>query len=118
MKFKGKNFQSWTDFSLEVDGLTAVVGPSNRGKSSIHRALRAVLRNNLPECWIKYGQKHTTLTLDDGLEVVMERSTKSSASYTVGGQEFKKLNRGLPPEIKALGYEPIEIGTTKFDPDR
>lgn len=62
MRLRGKNFQPWGDFDLIFDGLTVLVGPSNHGKSSIHRALRGVLRNEITDSFIRNGQ-------DEPLEV-------------------------------------------------
>jgi predicted ATPase len=57
MKFSGKNFQPWPDFDIDIEGLTIVIGPSNEGKSSIYRALRGILRNDINEGYIRNPKK-------------------------------------------------------------
>jgi hypothetical protein len=117
MKLTGSNFQGWDRFEIEVDGLTAIVGPSNLGKSAIHRAFKAITRNDLPAGWIKTGTSNTSITLTDGTTFELSRSTKNAPKYLVGGdKEYKKLDGAVPDEIKALGYGQVELGEFKFDP--
>jgi energy-coupling factor transporter ATP-binding protein EcfA2 len=70
MRLKGKNFQPWADFDLEIEGLTVLVGPSNRGKSSLARAIKGLLRNEIPEGFVRNEQ-------DDPLEIELELDTCS-----------------------------------------
>jgi energy-coupling factor transporter ATP-binding protein EcfA2 len=70
MRLKGKNFQPWADFDLDIEGLTVMVGPSNKGKSALSRALKGILRNEIPEGFVRNKQ-------DEPLEVELELDTCS-----------------------------------------
>ena len=117
MRLEGSCFQSWDHFTVEVEGLTAVVGPSNLGKSAIFRSMKAVTRNDLPAGWIKNGTSGASVRFEDGIEVVLTRAAKGTAKYLVGGEkEYRKLGDQVPEELKALGYGMVELGDFKFDP--
>lgn len=116
MRLHGRNFQSWGEFSLDVEGLTCLVGPTNLGKSAVFRAMHAVLRNDLPESFVRRGTKQVTLDFTDDVEIKMSRSDKSSPSYQVGDEKYDKLNQKVPPEIDALGYGSVKVGDLEFDP--
>jgi DNA repair exonuclease SbcCD ATPase subunit len=126
MKLAGKNFQPWKDFSLLIDGLTLIVGPSNKGKSSIFRALRGVFRNELPQDFVRNGQ-------DEKMEVTLEvegvndpikatRTRKGSTKYAIGEDEkgkpieYKALGDSVPEPMKVLKYGTVKVGDTTIDP--
>ena len=125
MKLAGKNFQPWKDFSLLIDGLTLIVGPSNKGKSSIFRALRGVFRNELPQDFVRNGQ-------DEKMEVTLEvegvddpikatRTRKGSTKYAIGEEngkpkEYKALGDSVPEPMKVLKYGTVKVGDTTIDP--
>lgn len=48
--------------------------------------------------------------------VELSRTTKSSAKYEINGEEYTKLQGGVPPEIKAMGLGTIELGDVEYDP--
>src|SRR5271157_3317045 len=117
LEFRGKNFQCWPDFSIKVEGLTLIVGPSNHGKSAITRALRGIFRNDAGEGSIRYESQDISLDVKvDNHHVAFTRELKGSPEYRIDGKRFTKLNRGLPPGIEKLGFNEIEIGTFHFDP--
>jgi DNA repair exonuclease SbcCD ATPase subunit len=125
MKLTGKNFQPWENFSLDIDGLTLIVGPSNRGKSSIFRSLKGILRNELSSDYVRNGQ-------DDKMEVVLEvdgmppiealRSRKGTTEYRIGVDDsgkpikFKALGDGIPEPMDKLKFGKIRIGDATMDP--
>jgi ABC-type phosphate/phosphonate transport system ATPase subunit len=55
IKLHGKDFQSWEEFDLNIEGRTAVVGPSNLGKSAIFRSLKGLVRNTLNANQLRVG---------------------------------------------------------------
>ena len=118
MKFSGTNFQRWQEFDLEITGLTVVTGESNLGKSAIYRALYGLLRNELSERFVRLGQKKPlSLTLDfDGHKVIAERSRDGSSKYTIDGEDFAKLARKIPDDLKKLGFDEITVGEHAVDP--
>ena len=68
-KLSAKNFQSWRDFSLPMTGFTVIIGPSDRGKSAIIRALRGVLRNQVGANHITYGEKDVSVSLENDFKI-------------------------------------------------
>jgi DNA repair exonuclease SbcCD ATPase subunit len=118
VRLTGKNFQSWADFDLTIDGLTILTGPSDVGKSAIFRALKGVLRNELPAEFVRNGQ-------DDPMEITVEidshkvtatRKRKGSTTYVIDGQDYAKLARAAPDDLKKLNFNEVLIGDFDFDP--
>jgi energy-coupling factor transporter ATP-binding protein EcfA2 len=118
MKFSGKNFQAWQDFSLDIDGLTMVIGPSNEGKSSLCRALRGILRNEIDANYVRNPKdKPLELTLETGgHKIVATRPKKGSVRYDIDGEPFAKLDEEVPEKVKALKFGEIGIGDFSIDP--
>ncbi len=117
LEFSGQNFQSWPNFKIQVEGLTVITGETNLGKSSVFRALRGILRNEISQAAVKTGTEECALDLNlDGLSIKFNRSAKGSAEYVIGKKRYAKLAGQIPPEIQALGFNEIQIGTFKFDP--
>ena len=118
MRLSGKNFQSWAEFDIEIEGLTVVTGPSDVGKSALFRALKGVVRNELPAEFVRNGQ-------DEPMEVVLDigghkinarRKRKGSTTYVIDGQDFAKLAGGVPDQLKDLKFGEVVIGDFDFDP--
>jgi exonuclease SbcC len=108
-----KNFQSHKDSDIKFhEGVNAIVGPSDCGKSAILRALRWVLFNDQPgEAYRRHGSKQT------GVEVVIDdtdyariRSNKDN-KYTVDDeQEFDKVKNDVPEELaRAFNMDDINV---------
>lgn len=118
MKFQGRNFQSWSEFSLEISGLTVVTGASNKGKSALFRALKGLFRNELAANYVRTGQKQPlSLTLDlDGHKVEATRARDGSSHYVIDGKQFAKLAGAIPDDIKKLGYGEFKVGEFTVDP--
>jgi energy-coupling factor transporter ATP-binding protein EcfA2 len=122
MKLAGTNFQSLATFDLDISGLTVIVGPSNKGKSAIFRALRGLFRNELPAEYIRNGTPGLELTaVLDGQTVIAGRRVNKSTVYTIGEtgakpKAFAKLNQAVPPELRAFGMNEVEIGDFTIDP--
>jgi energy-coupling factor transporter ATP-binding protein EcfA2 len=127
MKLSGKNFQPWPEFDLEISGLTVLIGPSNEGKSSIYRALKGILRNEVDEAQIRDPKEEPLeLTLKVGdYTVTAVRGKKGSVRYEVDHPSFTKpekpkkyakLDGTLPPEVRALNFGEIKIGEYSIDP--
>ena len=85
MRLSVKNFQCWSDASLDIDGLTVLVGPSNKGKSSLFRALKGILRNEIPDEFVRDNQDEPLeIELElDGVNVKAVRKRKGSTKYTL-----------------------------------
>lgn len=114
-----KDFQSWKDAEIKVEGLTVVVGPSNRGKSAFIRALRGVLRNEISERRIRKGTKATEVTATFDGNVIKARRTggsKGEVTYQVGDQDYAKLGGKVPPPVEAMNFGKVTIGNHSLDP--
>jgi energy-coupling factor transporter ATP-binding protein EcfA2 len=117
IKLSGKNFQSFADFSIEIAGFTAVVGPSDLGKSATSRALKGILRNEIGAHHVRLGATSTEVNIEfDGHVIHAERTRKVATEYLVDGKEFKKLGQRLPEAMEDLGFEPITFGGVTIDP--
>jgi len=118
IKLSGKNFQSWDAFDLTLAGLTVLTGPSDTGKSAIFRALKGVLRNELPIDWIRNDQDESLevrLELDNHI-VTVKRPLKGSTTYTIDDKVFAKLAGAIPDKVKELKFGDVVIGEYDVDP--
>ena len=107
-----RNFQSIEDATVEVDGLTAVIGPNNSGKTSTMRAIRGVFTNTLGSSFVRHGTTHATVDISfpDGQTVIWEKGENVNR-YTVNGKVYDKVGRGVvPDEVLALGVKCIQAG--------
>jgi hypothetical protein len=118
VRLRGKNFQSWSEFSLDIEGLTVITGTSDTGKSAIFRALKGVLRNELPSEFVRDGQ-------DEAMEVSVEvgghnvsarRTHKGSTTYVIDAKDYAKLAKAAPEALKDLKFNDVIIGDFDVDP--
>ncbi len=106
-----KNFQGHEDSTIELAQLiTAVVGRSDKGKSSVIRACKLV-RDNKPtgDAFVRKGTEEMTVIIDN----VRRVKTKSLNAYKVDGHKdpYKALRGAVPEEITTalnLGKENIQ----------
>lgn len=118
MRLSGKNFQAWANFDLSIDGLTILTGPSDTGKSAIFRALRGVLRNELPAEWVRDGQDESLAVEVDyaNHKISAHRSSKGSTKYVIDGKDYAKLAGGVPDALKDMKFGEVVIGDFDVDP--
>jgi DNA repair exonuclease SbcCD ATPase subunit len=114
----GKNFQSWAEFDIDIEGLTVVTGPSDVGKSALFRALKGILRNELAAEYVRNGQDSPMeLALSFGGHLInAKRKKKGSTTYVIDGQDFAKLAGGVPDQLKDLKFGEVMIGDFDVDP--
>jgi prefoldin subunit 5 len=116
-KVTARNFQSWKALDLSVKGFTVIVGPSDRGKSAIIRALCGILRNEVGANHISWWSKETSVTLEpEGQETIELTRNAKTVNYKIGDEEFSKLNGGLPPVIADMRCNEVDINGVKLDP--
>jgi DNA repair protein SbcC/Rad50 len=111
------NFQAHTDLRIDLDPcVTVVVGPSDRGKSAILRALRWLCLNQPSgEAFVRDGARQASVeVVVDGEHVIRARG-KGQNEYRLYQPDapkfFKALGTGnVPPEVAAL----LNVGQINF----
>lgn len=99
-----RNFQVHQKFILDLShSVVTIVGPSDRGKSAVLRALRWCLLNKPQgEAFIREGQDHVYVWLKvDGREVLRERGPGLNG-YSLDGHRYQAFGSDVPPEIASL----------------
>lgn len=103
-----KGFQSHEDTVIEfTNGLNAIIGPSNSGKSAIIRALRFVLYNEPKGSdFIRQSAKEVICRVEfsDGSYLERRRTRNSAGSYIVGypdgtKTELKGFTNNIPVDV-------------------
>ena len=98
-----KNFQKHGNLEIKLAPITTIVGSSDKGKSSIIRALKWVLLNQ-PNGFdfLKEGEKETEVTLQVDKSIVTRFRTKSENSYGLNSEEFKSFGGNVPEPISKV----------------
>jgi hypothetical protein len=105
-----RNFQAIGHASLRAEGLTVIVGPSDRGKSALLRAIEAGLFNRVGDGFVRVGQASAEVQLVlDGHEVRWEKGSGKNR-FMVDGTEYGRVGREAPPVLKTLGFRDELIG--------
>lgn len=102
MKVKIENFQSIESAEIDINGLTVIVGPSDRGKSAIIRALKSAFLNTRGNSFVRYGKDKSSVTVEDtDFELVWEKG-KSVNRQVLNGEEYSKIGSSTPEEIQDI----------------
>jgi exonuclease SbcC len=105
-----KNFQKHRLLKIDLDPvITTILGPTDRGKSSIIRALQFLALNNPPSNLITEGQKNVEVVLDvDDHSITRKKGTENL--YEMDGEEYKAFGTGVPDDIQtALALSPLNF---------
>ena len=100
------NFQSHKERMIRFQpGVTTIVGPSDRGKSAIFRAIRACLMNEgAGEGMIKHGEDsyEVAVMIKEGEERLTVKRTRGKTGnlYHLGKEEFKAFGTSVPDPIR------------------
>ena len=96
-----QNFQSHKDTKIELsDGVNAIVGKSDSGKSALFRALYWVIYNKPGgDAFRSYwgGDTAVTIALTDGTTITRKRTDKDNC-YILNGKELRAFGSGEPPK--------------------
>jgi exonuclease SbcC len=106
-----RNFQPHSDRTIEFDKyVTTIVGPTDRGKSAILRALRWICFNRpAGDDFLQFGRKFVSVILKiDGHKIRRRRGDKNL--YELDGAPFVAFGTNVPPEIAQL----LNVGETNF----
>ncbi|MNQ32097.1 chromosome segregation protein [compost metagenome] len=102
------NFQSWESAEIDfTDGLNALTGASDNGKTAVIRAIRWALYNDPKGTdFIRHGKKRALvgITFEDGSKIFRERTNSGAGSYTVvdpsgQSQEFTGFGNNIPVAV-------------------
>ena len=107
-----ENFQPHKKLVINLDPhATTIIGPGDRGKSAIFRALRWLVFNRPSgDAFIHHGEKYVrvTLTSDKG-EVVREKG-KGRNLYILNGKELEAIGSDVPAAVQSfLRLAPINF---------
>lgn len=96
-----KNFQAHANTSFQLKGgFACVVGPTNAGKSSVVRAIRWALYDNLRGSrYVRHGQQEARVCLKFDNSEVERIKGKSTNSYRVNDTTFDNIGVTNLPEV-------------------
>jgi hypothetical protein len=111
-------------FEIGGDGLFLLGDFTVTHNSALFRALKGVLRNELPAEWVRDGQDEPMeVTVEaGGYRIAASRSRKGSTKYEVTPgvtdptDKYAALAGGVPDVVKGLKYGEVTIGTFDVDP--
>lgn len=117
------NFQSIKSVSVEVQGLTVLVGRSNIGKSAMIRAVRAALLGTSGTAFVRHDPLHCARArrgsktckcfasvhiVTQGLDLLWEKGD-SINRYTVNGAIYDRSGVGSP-DFLPEAFQPLHLG--------
>lgn len=104
MKVQIKNYQAIKEAELVFDkGITAIVGPTNSGKSSILRAIKGAVNNQAGNTFINYEADESEVIIEDnGNNISWIKHKKNPAKYIINGVEKSKIGRAQDDEVAEL----------------
>ena len=123
MKVLVENFQSIARAELEPTGLTVIVGPSDRGKSALLRAIEGALFNRPGDGFVRTGAKTTKVCVQLPEEEVTWEKGSGVNRFTLTAHDpqqndtvYSKVGQKAPAPLQALGFRDVLIGArTKED---
>lgn len=111
LRVKIRNFQSLESLDFTISGLTVITGPNNSGKSATLRAIRGLFQNSRnAKQFVRHGASQSDVILDLGDHTVRWEKSEKVNRYTVDGLVLDKVGAGVPPEVSALGVQPVRVG--------
>lgn len=118
MKVKIKDYQILKEIELDLTkGITAIVGSTNNGKSSIIRAIRGAINNQGGNSFVNYDADETQVTIDYlNNRVDWVKSKKQGKSYyNINGEVYNKIGQTQLPEVADIFNMPeVSVGNERF----
>lgn len=116
MKISIKNYQILKQIALEFKpGFTALIGPSNNGKSSILKAIKAATYTEPGNTPIRHGADSYIVGIQNNNHVVMYQKKEGNTKYIVDGQQFSKFGFSTPEEVSnALNMKELQVNGNKI----
>jgi predicted ATP-dependent endonuclease of OLD family len=107
-----KNFQSHSSLTLELDeGVNTIIGPTDRGKSAIIRAIKLTALNQpAGTAFIRDGADKTKVKIKTEDSQVTRIRGKTTNSYIVNGKKLEAFGQSVPPTVtEALNISDINF---------
>lgn len=118
MKVRISNYQAIRSANLEFEpGLTAIVGESNNGKSSIIRAIDSAINNKGGDSFISYDSDDCEVVIEDkGNVIKWFKSKKQGKSfYDINGKVLSKIGQKQVDEVaEVLRMPQIPVNNERF----
>jgi exonuclease SbcC len=108
-----RNFQKHRNLNIEFgDGVTTIVGPSDRGKSAVIRALRwALLNDRRGDRFIRKGMANCRVQVQVDSHSVTRKKGPGKNTYSLDGKVYKAFGTGkVPDDIADL----LNVGENNF----
>lgn len=116
MKCTIKDYQIIKQAVLEFKpGLTALIGPSNNGKSSIVKAIKAAVYTESGTTPIRHGSDSYIVGIQNDNHTVVYQKKEGSTKYLVDGKSFSRFGVSTPEEVSnALNIKEIVLNGNKI----
>lgn len=118
MKVKIKDYQIIKNAELEFNkGITAIVGSTNNGKSSIIRAIKGAINNQGGSFFINYDAEETQVEIETGSNNILWVKSKKpgKSKYVVNDTTLTKIGQTQLTEVADIINMPeIEVGNERF----
>lgn len=114
-KVQIKNYQIIKDVSLEfIPGLNVIIGPSNNGKSSILKAIKALIYTVPGTTPIRNGQSFYAVGISyNNHTIILQKGLKESV-YIVDGEKYTKYGVNTPEIVsKSLNIKELVLNGNK-----
>lgn len=106
------NFQAHANSVLKLhEGVNVIVGSSDRGKTSIARALR-LLNDNKPagESFKRRGAKDMEVFVIKNGKKISRKRTKEENIYLIENEKYEGFGQGVPEDVtKALNFSELNM---------
>lgn len=112
-----KDYQGIHNAKLNLkSGISVVVGKTNAGKSSIIRAVKDLLDNNITDSDIRIGSKEEKAivaikSVERGghlVKVTRDKNSTFKTVYNINGESIEKVGKNKLEEVNELGLFPID----------
>jgi len=115
IKISVQNYQIIRNAVLEFKpGFTTIIGPSNNGKSSIIKALKAAIYTESGTTPIRYGESSYIVGIQNNNHVVIFQKKENSSKYIVDGQTYSRFGINTPEEVSnALNIRELILNGNK-----
>lgn len=106
-----QNFQVHTDLYVPLDpGITAILGPTNCGKSSVFRSIRWLVEHKPATGLLTHGTDSMSVSIETDQTQVSRFKTPKEYGYSVGQSVFVACANSQPLEIRdSLGLSEINL---------